>query len=76
MLSNVRNGKCKRSLYKYFFRNGYESAYVGLGGQLLFDNAELQVCTTQFNLTAAYQLGTWRGGVQLGFAQRSIDIRI
>ena len=47
---------------------------VGLGGQLLLDNAGTSsLHTTQFNLTGAYQLGTWRGGVQLGFAQRSID---
>ena len=47
---------------------------VGLGGQLLLDNAGTSsLNTTQFNLTGAYQLGTWRGGVQLGYAQRSID---
>ena len=47
---------------------------VGLGGQLLLDNAGTSsLNTTQFNLTGAYKLGTWRGGVQLGLAQRSID---
>ena len=47
---------------------------VGLGGQLLLDHAGTSsLSTTQFNLTGAYQLGTWRGGVQLGLAQRSID---
>ena len=47
---------------------------VGLGGQLLLDNAGTSsLNTTQFNLTGAYQLATWRGGIQLGFAQRSID---
>ena len=47
---------------------------VGLGGLLLLDNAGTSsLNTTQFNLTGAYQLGTWRGGLQLGFAQRSID---
>ena len=47
---------------------------VGLGGYLLLDNAGTSsLNTTQFNLTGAYQLGTWRGGVQLGLVQRSID---
>ena len=47
---------------------------VGLSGQLLLDNAGTSsLNTTQFNLTGAYQSGTWRGGLQLGFAQRSID---
>ncbi len=47
---------------------------VGLGGHLLLDNAGTSsLNTTQFNLTGSYQFGTWRGGIQLGLAQRSID---
>ncbi len=47
---------------------------VGLGAQLLLDNAGTSnLKNTQFNLSLATELMGWRGGLQIGFAQRSID---
>jgi type IX secretion system PorP/SprF family membrane protein len=47
---------------------------IGFGAQLLLDNAGTSnLRNTQFNLSLATELMGWRGGLQIGFAQRSID---
>lgn len=65
MGSNDRNGILLVYLYKHIFKYGH-----GLSMDLLLDNADTSLFSnTKFN-SGAYELGSWRGGVQFGFAQR------